>query len=177
MLKPDHNYFQLFDLEPAFAVDLNQLADRYRQLQQVCHPDRVAGKSAQDVRVAVQKAALVNQAYDTLKSPVARAQYLLELQGVDVSGDNYVTRDGLFLIHQMEMREALEEIPEQANPFSALEDLAEDAHDFFDDLQRQFDEHYRQQNFVQARESVAKMQFFAKFLREIEEMEARLDDE
>jgi len=49
-------------------------------LQQEFHPDRFASKGDVDKRLAVQTASLINQAYDTLKSPLKRAQYLLELQ-------------------------------------------------------------------------------------------------
>jgi molecular chaperone HscB len=51
----------------------------------------------------------VNEAYRTLKSPVQRAKYLLELQGVDVAFETNTAMPPDFLMRQMELREALEQ--------------------------------------------------------------------
>lgn len=51
----------------------------------------------------------VNEAYRTLKSPVQRAKYLLELNGVDVGFETNTAMPAAFLVEQMELRERLEE--------------------------------------------------------------------
>src|SRR5258706_8814504 len=51
----------------------------------------------------------VNEAYRTLKSPVLRAKYLLELHGVDVGFETNTAMPPEFLVEQMELREQLEE--------------------------------------------------------------------
>ena len=51
----------------------------------------------------------VNEAHRTLKSPVLRARYLLELNGVDVGFETNTAMPADFLMEQMAMREALEE--------------------------------------------------------------------
>ncbi len=50
----------------------------------------------------------VNEAYRVLKSPVRRAQYLLELNGVDVQFETNTQMPTDFLLRQLELREALE---------------------------------------------------------------------
>ena len=50
----------------------------------------------------------VNEAYRTLKSPVERAKYLLELNGVDVAFETNTAMPPEFLGRQIELREALE---------------------------------------------------------------------
>jgi molecular chaperone HscB len=50
----------------------------------------------------------VNEAHRTLKSPVQRAKYLLELNGVDVGFETNTAMPAEFLVEQMELREALE---------------------------------------------------------------------
>ena len=50
----------------------------------------------------------VNEAYRTLRSPVQRAKYLLELEGVDVAFETNTAMPPDFLMRQMELREALE---------------------------------------------------------------------
>jgi molecular chaperone HscB len=51
----------------------------------------------------------VNEAHRTLKSPVERAKYLLELNGVDAGLETNTAMPADFLTQQMELREALEE--------------------------------------------------------------------
>ena len=83
------NYFQLFDLPVDFQLDQAQLGERYRQLQKELHPDRYASASAHEQRLAVQYSALINEAYASLRKPLPRALYLLELAGMskeDISG-------------------------------------------------------------------------------------------
>jgi len=56
----------------------------------------------------------VNEAYRTLKSPVQRAKYLLELNGVDVQFETNTQMPADFLLQQLELREALEEAKQPA---------------------------------------------------------------
>ena len=61
----------------------------------------------------------VNEAYRTLKSPVQRAKYLLEMNGVDVGFETNTQMPTEFLLRQLELREALEAAKQPA----ALDDL------------------------------------------------------
>ena len=67
------NYFELFGLPVGYIVDAKALAERYRELQRIVHPDRFANASDQERRLSVQGAALINEAYETLKDPIARS--------------------------------------------------------------------------------------------------------
>lgn len=173
----ESNYFRMFDLPLTYSLDQAALSARYRELQKIYHPDRYAGKGAQDIRVAVQKASHVNQAFDVLKSPVSRARYLLELAGIDVDIERQITSDSGFLMQQMELREQLQEIAELAGSDSVarLDTLAEQARDIFSVLETRFAGDYASGDYNDAAQTVAKMQFFAKLLREIDELEERLD--
>jgi molecular chaperone HscB len=51
----------------------------------------------------------VNEAHRTLKSPVRRAKYLLELNGVDVAFETNTAMPAAFLMEQMDLRERLEQ--------------------------------------------------------------------
>ena len=55
----------------------------------------------------MQWATRVNEAYRTLKSPVQRAKYLLEMNGVDVQFETNTQMPSAFLLQQLELREAL----------------------------------------------------------------------
>ena len=78
-----HNHFQLFGLAQSYQIDTAQLDQQYRAWQALVHPDKSAHLPDAEQRVAMQRATLVNEAYQTLRSPLRRARYLLTLHGVD----------------------------------------------------------------------------------------------
>ena len=114
------NYFELFGLPVGFRLDKAALSERYRELQRVVHPDRFASGSDQERRISLQQATLVNEAFESLKDPLKRAQYLLQLNGIHDEGRE-TTKDTAFLMEQMELREALAEARHQADPHAALD--------------------------------------------------------
>ena len=110
------NYFDLFGLPVGFRVDGAALAERYRDLQKVVHPDRYANAPEAEQRLALQQATRVNEAFETLRDPLQRARYLLQLNGMDPDQETATTRDTEFLMQQMELRESLAEVRGQADP-------------------------------------------------------------
>ena len=48
------------------------------------HPDRFAAKPLTEQEAALAQASLLNDAYRTLKEPVARTAYLLKLEGIEI---------------------------------------------------------------------------------------------
>ena len=116
------NDFELFELPVAFALDRAQLDGRWKDLQREVHPDRHAAADAQTQRQAMQWSVRINEAYQRLKDPLARAAYLCELHGAPVQADNNTAMPPAFLMQQMEWREALEE----ASSASVVEDLADE---------------------------------------------------
>jgi molecular chaperone HscB len=104
------NHFELFQLPVSFDVDTDDLASRHRAIIARVHPDQFANKSAMEQRVALQWATFANEAFDTLKSPIARAQYLLKLNAPELAVEGArVNLPHEFLMQQMQWREALEE--------------------------------------------------------------------
>lgn len=90
-----------FDLDP--AVIERAFFDRTKEL----HPDRFANAPAAERVAALSRSRALNDAYQTLKKPVARAEYLLARAGVNI-GDNEQL-DPNFLQDVLEMREELAE--------------------------------------------------------------------
>jgi molecular chaperone HscB len=101
--------FTLFGLPPRFAIDLNALDARWKDLQRQAHPDRFATQGAAAQRVAMQWSVRINEAYQRLKDPLKRAAYWCELQGVPVNAENNTAMPAAFLMQQMAWREALDE--------------------------------------------------------------------
>ena len=78
------NYFEFFSLPRHLNLDVLALEKQFYVLSRKLHPDRFAGKSAAEQEAAVAQSSLLNDAYRTLKDPIARTQYLLTLEGVQL---------------------------------------------------------------------------------------------
>jgi molecular chaperone HscB len=167
------NYFQLFDLPATFDLDVSTLLPRYRELQRQFHPDRFAAEPADRQREAVQKAADINMAFNSLKDPVARARHLLVLAGHPLETESATVSDTDFLMAQMDLREQLEE----AEGMDQLAGLREEAAEWLDNLGREFTIDYREGDWNEAADTVRKMQFMSRFIVEVQAAEARLEDE
>ncbi len=101
--------FELFDIEPRFALDRAALDTRWRALQGEVHPDKFAAQGAAAQRIAMQWAVRVNEAYQRLKDPVKRAAYLCELNHAPIEAENNTSMPTEFLMQQLEWRESLDE--------------------------------------------------------------------
>lgn len=80
--------FDILGMEPTFSLDLSALEKAYFTAQRACHPDRFIGKPEADRLAAIGRSQLVNDAYETLKNPLTRAEHLLELRGVQALADD-----------------------------------------------------------------------------------------
>ena len=163
------SYFELFGLPAGFDIDGKALMERYRELQRAVHPDKFANASDAERRLSVQVASRVNEGYRTLKDPLARARYLLELKGVDLN-DTDTALDGGFLMEQMELRERLEEAKGAADSPQRLQKLGDDIRGHEDalvaELQKLFD-NGDAQALAKARDASRKLQFFRRLADEL----------
>jgi molecular chaperone HscB len=116
------DFFTLFHLPRRFQIDSTALEQAYRDLQAQVHPDKFAHLPEAERRLSMQWTTRVNEGYQTLRSPLNRARYLLNLQGVDTQEESNTAMPHDFLMQQMEWREALEEAL-QAKDMDALEGL------------------------------------------------------
>lgn len=174
------DYFELFDLEPGFSIDLEQLALRFRELQREAHPDRFANATAQEKRISVQQAALINEAYQALKTPLSRGRYLLESLGARL--DETDTRmDPAFLMEQMELREGLAAVNASDDPFARLESMRERIEgmerEMVTRLQQLLDDKENRRDpaaLEKGVQLVRKMQFMQRLLGEVDDLEENM---
>ncbi|OHX20255.1 Fe-S protein assembly co-chaperone HscB [Chromobacterium sphagni] len=103
------DFFNLFGLPRRFAIDSQQLDGAWRAAAAQVHPDRYAASSDAEKRSALMLSTRVNEAYQTLKSPLSRARYLLLLSGVDTQEESNTAMPGDFLMAQMEWREDIDD--------------------------------------------------------------------
>ena len=109
------DHFALFGIERAQGIDTAALESSFRDIQAQVHPDKHTQGSDANQRLAMQWATRVNEAYQTLKSPLARARYLLQLQGHDAQVESNTSMPMDFLVAQMELREAVAEAKADAD--------------------------------------------------------------
>src|SRR5262249_57161355 len=97
--------FALLGIAPAYDIDLAALERAFFERSKAVHPDRVAGAPAAERVVALSRSRALNDAYQLIKRPVSRAEYLLARAGVTI-GDNE-RLDPAFLMAILELREEL----------------------------------------------------------------------
>ncbi len=166
------NHFELFGLTPAYALDLEKLDSAYREIQARVHPDKFAHSGDAERRASMQMTTRVNEAYRTLKSPVLRARYLLELNGVDVAFETDTAMPKEFLLEQMELRERLE----AAKTSSALDFIQKDLLKERQNIERQIAEQIdAKKNLESAKTLVRKLMFFDRLAEEVDEAYAASD--
>lgn len=168
------NYFDLFGLPVQFEVDQTRLTQVYKALAQVTHPDKFATASSQDRLISVQKNSQVNDGYQILKKPISRAEHLLHVRGVELKHEQQTMQDPEFLMQQMEWREKLEDIQDNADAEKALADLD-------DEINVQFKAHIEQvraaldnataEANIEAAAEVRKLKFLDKLRHEISDKE------
>jgi molecular chaperone HscB len=100
--------FLRLGLPRRFAVDAAALERAYLERSRAVHPDyHVAGASA-DLGASLELSAAVNEAYNTLRDPFARAEHLLSLEG-GPSATEHKQMPPAFLAEMLTLREELEE--------------------------------------------------------------------
>lgn len=108
-------HFELFGLQPAFHLPQPDLDDRFRRYQAAVHPDRYAGGSDAERRLALHLAANGNEAYRVLSNATSRAAYLCELNQAPIDAERNTAMPADFLVRQLEWREAIEEVRQQGD--------------------------------------------------------------
>jgi molecular chaperone HscB len=101
------NYFDVFDLPKRLNLDLKHLERTFHELSRKYHPDYFTTASADDRLRALQMTATLNDAYRTLRHPVRRVEYLVEIEGFKPDGSKVPKS---FLMEIFEINEELEEV-------------------------------------------------------------------
>ena len=78
------DYFEVFSLPRHLQIDTAALEKAFYAQSRKLHPDRFASRPAGEQEAALAQASDLNDAYRTLKDPIARTQYLLSLEGVEL---------------------------------------------------------------------------------------------
>lgn len=164
------DFFSLFGLKRQFSIDTRALERAYIALQKQFHPDRFAAMQEHERRAATQWSIRVNEGYRELRDDLSRAIYLLSLLGTSLEENPVLPGD--FLMMQLELREALEEI-EQSEALPALDQ-------FKQQLKRNIaDQTAQLSGFFEAgqRDEALKSVYALQFLKKLEQDSRRLEDQ
>jgi molecular chaperone HscB len=113
------NFFEYFNLEEAYLIDSADLRRAYLQKSREVHPDLASGQGDGD---AIESTALANLAYETLKDPIKRIQYILELNAIPTDAKSAPLSND-FLMDMMDVNELIEVA--QTDPIANEKAIAE----------------------------------------------------
>lgn len=164
MIDFSKNYFALFDLEPVFQIDLAPLEKNFRALQAQVHPDKFSSAGDAERRLSMQCSTHVNTAYQTLKTPLTRARYLLSLQGVDTQEETNTAMPTQFLMEQMEWREAISDARDLTTLNKIALQLRSANLSLLEEIGQRIDQ---QHDYAGAAEAVRKLRFLDKLGEDI----------
>jgi len=159
------NDFEIFGLNPLFALDRAALDARWKDLQREAHPDRFATADAQAQRQAMQWSVRINEAYQRLKDPLKRAAYLCELHGAPIEAENNTAMPKAFLMQQMQWREELEEADSLADLERMADEVAAARRAMLQELQTTADD---LRDWPALAQQVRALMFVERFARDVE---------
>src|SRR5467141_2559451 len=108
--KGDH--FSLFTLPRKLWLEMSTLEKKFLELSWKLHPDKFVNASAQEQELSLKNSSELNDAYRVLRDPVARVEYLLELEGMRKEGEHKQQAPPELLEEVFELNESLDELRE-----------------------------------------------------------------
>jgi len=112
-LSKELDYFTCLGLPRLLQIDPETVESRYYELSRLFHPDFFQQKTSTEQAISLGNAALLNSAYRTLKDPIRRAEYLVQLEAGSVKDIRTSPPADLFE-EILELQEDLEEYKAQA---------------------------------------------------------------
>ena len=74
------DYFTCFGFPRRLSIDQQKLEAKFYELSRAFHPDFYQNKSDAEQTISLGNSAMLNTAYRTLRDPIQRAEYLLDLE-------------------------------------------------------------------------------------------------
>ncbi|HYO82424.1 MAG TPA: Fe-S protein assembly co-chaperone HscB [Bryobacteraceae bacterium] len=103
------DYYTVFDLPRTLAVDTEELQKRFYARTRQWHPDRFGSASADKQAEALEITSALNDGYRVLRDPLARAEYLLSLEGLEIATQRSDNVPPELLEEVFELNEMLED--------------------------------------------------------------------
>ena len=120
---PKHSdYFTLFEMPRKLWIEMGGLEQKFLQLSWKLHPDNFVNASEQERELSLKRSSELNDAYRTLRDPIARVEYLLAIEGERKEGEKKQQAPPELLEEVFELNESLDELREAK---ASGEDLGE----------------------------------------------------
>jgi molecular chaperone HscB len=116
--------FAALGIQRQLTIDLDALERRYHELSRKLHPDRFASKGPKVRDASLRATAMLTRSYRTLRDPVARGLYWLELNGEKLAENNKRVPPELAEL-VFEVQEQLAEMQLSSDPEQAHERATE----------------------------------------------------
>jgi molecular chaperone HscB len=107
---PKSDHFSLFGLPRKLWIEMGSLEQKFLQLSWKLHPDNFVNASADEQERALKQSSQLNDAYRVLRDPVARVEYLLEIEGTRKEGEQKQQAPPELLEEVFELNESLDEL-------------------------------------------------------------------
>ena len=138
------DHFALFELPRKLWIEMSGLEQKFLQLSWKLHPDNFVNASAEEQERSLKRSSEVNDAYRVLRDPVARVEYLLEIEGARKEGEHKQQAPPELLEEVFELNESLDELREareSGGDLAALKSRLESAQKYFQEKLGEVDEH------------------------------------
>jgi molecular chaperone HscB len=119
--KSDH--FALFGLQRKLWIEMPGLEQKFLQLSWKLHPDNFVNASAEEQSDSLKRSSALNDAYRVLRDPVARVEYLLQVEGARKEGEQKQQAPPELLEEVFELNESLDELRDAKASGADLETL------------------------------------------------------
>jgi molecular chaperone HscB len=128
------DYFSLFEMPRKLWIEMDGLEKKFLQLSWKLHPDNFVNASEQERELSLKRSSELNDAYRTLRDPIARVEYLLGIEGARKEGEHRQQAPPELLEEVFELNESLDELREaraSGGDLAALKTRLESAEENF----------------------------------------------
>src|SRR6266566_9189082 len=142
------DYFALFEMPRRLWIDMSSLEQKFLQLSWKLHPDNFVNASDEERELSLQRSSELNDAYRVLRDPLARVEYLLEIEGQRQEGEKKQQAPPELLEEVFELNESLDELREARESGGNLAELKTELQSAESNFQEKFEEVDAQLQFV-----------------------------
>ncbi|ODN01082.1 Iron-sulfur cluster co-chaperone protein HscB, mitochondrial [Orchesella cincta] len=169
------DYFSILGHTKSYRVDLQNVANKTKQLQKRFHPDLYSQKGSEQQNLSQEYSSLVNKALYTLLDPIARGRYMLTLAGLspeDPDGDleRTMTSDPEFLEEVMELNERLEEINSEGD----WKDFRNQNEETLKEIHEELEKAFEKGEIKEAQRLLGRMKYFDTLQHKLKDLQSRI---
>lgn len=106
------DYFVLFEMPRNLWIEMGALEQKFLQQSWKLHPDNFVNATEQERDLSLKRSSELNDAYRTLRDPIARVEYLLAIEGERKEGEKKQQAPPELLEEVFELNESLDELRE-----------------------------------------------------------------